>query len=151
MKNLKKFAFGCLVAMALTTTSITASAAPSYSSPAKAVADITGQSLEKVTAQWEDGKSYGMIADEAGKLEEFHEALLDMKKDGLNSLVKKGSITQKQADATLKALEDRQTLCDGTGICAGSGCGYGRAQGNGQGRGYGQGRGNGMRNGCCQY
>lgn len=100
MKMTKKFIAGCTAAFMLSATSVTAFAAASYSTPAEAAAGITG-------------KSYGAIANEAGKLEEFKAEMLQM-------------------------LESRQAVCNGTGNNQGGcgvacGMGFGRDQ-NGRGR-----------------
>lgn len=141
MKNIKKFTVVCATALVLATTSVTTFAAPAYNTAAEAAAGVTGKSIQEVVADRQTGKSYGTIAAEAGKLDEFQTALLEMRKDTLYKMVEYGEITQKQADATLEAIENMQTTCNGTGIGARQG----------RGRGCGAGRGLGLRNGSCVY
>jgi len=81
-------------------------------------------------------------------LEEFKKENLEIKKDILAQKVKAGKITQAQADAIIKKLEDNQATCDGTGSAKiGKSMGAGFGQGQGQGRGQGGGR--GLGNGSC--
>ena len=68
MKKLTKvITLGAMV-FAVAATSVTAFAVSAYSSPAEAVAGLTGQAVESVVAERaETGKSYGAIASENGK------------------------------------------------------------------------------------
>lgn len=153
MKSVKKIiAVGGIVA-ALAMTSVTAFAASSYKTPAEAVAALTGKTTESVIAERvETGKNYGTIANEAGKLEEFKQELIELKKDILAQRVTDGKITQEQADATIKAIEENQATCDGTGTGS---CGLGvgnksaNCTGAGRGMGGGSGLGCGLRDGSC--
>lgn len=135
--------------LALGVTSVVAYAASAYGTPAEAAAGLTGRTLESVTEEKvENGKSYGTIADEAGKLDEFKAEMLEMKKALLEKKVADGVLTQEQADEILAAIEENLASCDGTGAgsCGqGFGMGFGRPNRNGQGigRGNGQGRGQG--------
>lgn len=143
MKKLKTFtALGAIV-IAVGAISFTAFAASTYSSPSQAVAGLTGRTEESVIAQRsETGDTYGTIAKEAGKLEEFKAEMLEIKKEALAARVKEGTMTQEQADAILKNLEENQALCDGTGsarIGRNSGAGFGRMSGQGLGKMNGQG------------
>lgn len=117
MKNLKKtLAVGTMV-LALGTASTTVFAAANYKTPAEAVAGITGRTVESVIAERvETGKTYGTIAAEAGKLDEYKTESLEMKKDNLNAQVAAGTITQEKADTIIKAIEENQVVCDGTGV-----------------------------------
>lgn len=154
------------VVLAMGATSITALAAAQYRTPAEAAAGITGRTLESVIAERTDaGKTYGTIASEAGKLNEFKAEILEIKKDKLAAQVAAGTITQERADAILAAIEENQAACDGTGSARtgrsmgakfgsdGTGPGTGGANrgfGRGQGAGCGMGLG-GMRlqDGSC--
>jgi len=161
MTKAKKLAIPVVLALAIGAISFTAFAASSYKSPAEAAAALTGRSVEEVTAQKsEDGTTYGSIADEAGKLEEFKAEMIELKKDILAEKVEAGTLTQERADEILAAIEGNMANCDGTGsgrsgegmgagFGFGQGSGQGNRQGNGQGNGNGQGRGQGggMRNG----
>ncbi|MEL7566151.1 MAG: DUF2680 domain-containing protein [Dehalobacterium sp.] len=117
--------------------------------PAQIAADLTGKSVAEVTEERAEGKTYGTIASEADKLEEFRSQMLEQKKAILDQRVKDGAMTQEQADQVYNAIKENQALCDGTGNGnAGLGCGagFGRGNGNGLGQGRGQGMGKGL--GC---
>lgn len=159
MKSIKRILVVSGIVAAIGMTSVTAFAA-SYKTPAEAVAALTGKTTEAVISQRaETGKTYGTIANQAGKLEEFKQKLLEIKEDILAKRVADGNMTQEQADAAMKAFEENQADCDGagTGACglgSGAGCGLGLGNGgagNGTGRGAngGRGLGNGLRDGSC--
>ncbi|MBR0598484.1 DUF2680 domain-containing protein [Sinanaerobacter chloroacetimidivorans] len=156
MKNFKKLIMvGAMVTM-IGAASVTAFAASSYSTPAEAVAGLTGKTVEDVTAErYETGKTYGTIANDAGKLEEFQTEMLQIKKDILADRVEAGLMTQERADEIIAAIENNQSACDGTGsLRTGQRMGAGFGSMNG-GQGYGQGNGQGMRGfgqggGFCQ-
>lgn len=116
--------------------------------PAEITAALTGKSISEVYAQRSDGKTYGTIASEAGKLEEFQAQILEQKKALLAQRVKDGTLTQAQADQMLTRIQDNQAICDGTGN-AGIGRGAGAGLGRGSGRGMGQGAGLGNGAGTC--
>ncbi|MHB1454011.1 MAG: DUF2680 domain-containing protein [Saccharofermentanales bacterium] len=151
MTKAKKMAIPVVLALAIGAISFTAFAASSYSSPAEVAAALTGKSVDEVTAQKsEDGTTYGSIADEAGKLEEFKTEMVALKKDILDEKVAAGTMTQERADEILAAIELNMANCDGTGsgrTGEGMGAGFGFGKGNGQGMRNGQGNGQGMRNG----
>lgn len=139
MTKLKKIAAIGAMVLVVSATSLTAFAASKYSSPAEAVAGLTGKTTQSVIAErTETGKTYGEIAKEAGKLEEFKSENLQIRKDMLAKKVADGTMTQARADEITKAMEERQATCDGTGS-GGSGCGMGAGfgRGNGNGRGCG--------------
>lgn len=144
------------MALTLAATPLTTFAATTYSTPAEAVAGITGTEIEDVLAQFQNGKSYGTIADEVGKLQEFQEAMLDIRSAALEQCVIAGTLSREQADAYISSMQDQQALCpvangnaNGMGYGGGYGCGYGRGAGRGAGRGMG--RGCGMNNSCIYY
>lgn len=150
-KKLKKItAIGAMV-LVIGASSITAFAASKYSSPAEAVAGLTGKTVDSVIQERQDtGKTYGTIAQEAGKLDEFKSENLQIKKDILAKRVADGTMTQARADEIIKAVEERQATCDGTGnggVGCGMGAGFGGMNGNG-GQGRGQ-RGVGCGQGNC--
>ncbi|HYE68913.1 MAG TPA: hypothetical protein VEA58_09900 [Anaerovoracaceae bacterium] len=143
MKKFKRFIMIGAMVMLVGATTVTAFAASSYGTPAEAVAGLTGKTVEDVIAERsESGKTYGTIANDAGKLEEFRAEMLQIKKDALAEKVAAGLMTQERADEIAAAIENNQTNCDGTGaarIGQGMGAGFGGMQGNGQGnRGFGQ-------------
>lgn len=126
-------------------------------SPAEITAGLTGQTIAEVNQQRATGKTYGTIANDAGKLAEFQAQMLEQKKAILDQRVSNGQITQQQADQIYNIIKTNQATCNGTGS-AQLGQGYGLGIGNGTGLGAGQGlgrrngsgrRGNGMGNGIC--
>ena len=139
MKNLKKIAVIAAILMALGATSIAALAASGYSTPAEIVSGLTGKPVETVIAEkTESGKTYGAIANDANKLEEFKEQMLEQKKESLKEKVSNGTMTQERADAIIAALETRMANCDGNctgGSGAKTGAGMGGMHGNQRGAG----------------
>lgn len=114
--------------------SLTAYAASEYKSPAEAAAGVTGTTVEAVTAtRQETGITYGEIAADAGKLEEFKKEVTEIKKDILNEKVANGTLTQEKADEISKAIEENAANCDGTGsggIGKQFGAGFGMGNGS---------------------
>ncbi len=87
---------------------------------------------------------------------------LELKKSNLDAQVAAGTITRERADAIIKAIEENQLTCDGTGSArigqnmgakfGSNGTGLGTGGGNcsmGAGQGQGNGRGMGLRDGSC--
>lgn len=163
MKKFRKvFTIGAIV-LAMGVTSVAGFAVSLYKTPAEAVAGLTERTVESVILErQETNKTYGTIADEAGKLDEFKKESIEMKKDNLNAQVKAGTITQEKADTIIKAIEENQVNCDGTGSekigqkegakFGSNGLGQGlkganRGQGQGQAAGQGQKQGQGQRQG----
>lgn len=144
MKNFVKKLAAFTIAAALGLAGTTAFAAAAYQTPAEAVAGLTGRTTQEVIDERiNTGKTYGTIAQEAGKLEEFQSAMLEMAKDRMDELVSAGGLTQEQADARIDLMEQNQVICNGTGIGAGAGVGGGYGRGYGCGGGYGRGMGGG--------
>ncbi|MEA4988361.1 MAG: DUF2680 domain-containing protein [Anaerovorax sp.] len=149
-----------MMVLALGATSLTAFAASNYKTPAEAVAALTGKTVESVVSEkTANNVTYGSIAKDAGKLEEFKQTQLQMKKDILEKRVADGTMTQERAEEIIAAIEENQLNCDGTGnakIGQRMGAGFGSMNGNGQGQGngprngQGKGQGRGLRNGSCQ-
>ena len=157
MTKFKKIAALGAMLLVVGATSITVFATSAYKSPAESVAGLTGKTVENVIAERsETGNSYGSIASEAGKLEDFKKEMLEIKKDALAEKVAAGTMTQEEADKIIAAIEENQATCDGTGsarIGQKMGAGFGsencNGQGNGQGKGHGgAGRGQGSCTGC---
>ena len=137
--------------------------AASFKTPAEIVSALTGKTIVEVNSERADGKTYGAIANDAGKLEEFKTQSLEQKKVYLDQRVKDGTLSQERADSIYNAIKEVQSTCDGTGstsqgagggagIGAGGcgmgnnlGMGSGRGIGNNLGRGSGQGIGSGFR------
>lgn len=148
MKNLKKLVAVVAIVGVLGTAG--AAFAATVKTPADIVSGLTGKTVEDVANDRVAGETYGTIAKDAGKLEEFQAQMLEQRKALLDQRVKDGTLTQERADAIYNAMKTNQAVCDGTGNaglgmnngigCAAGGCGLG----NGQGRGAGQGMGGGM-------
>lgn len=151
MKKIMKMIGISAMVVTIGATGVVAFADSSSKTPVEALAGITGKTVESLTSERnETNKSYGTIAKESGKLEEFQKELLHIKKAALDEQVKAGTLTQEKADAILKEIEDNQANCDGTGN-AKIGQKYGMKFGSqssergnhNHGAGLGQGRGNG--------
>lgn len=126
--------------------------AATVKTPAEIVSGLTGKTVEDLYADRSTGKTFGTIASEAGKLDEFKAQMLEQKKAFLDQRVADGSLTQEQADQIYTNIKNNQATCDGTGnagIGQKNGVGFGQGSGLGRGmnRGQGAGRGAGMRNG----
>lgn len=158
MKGLKKWAAALTVAAVLGTGG--AAYAATSLTPAEIAANLTGKSVVELQQQRQAGQTYGAIANEAGKLEEFKTQMLEQKKVILDERVKEGRLTQEQANTIYQNMQENQTNCDGTGNGqarmgqnGGAGFGQGAGLGNGQGQGMGNGQGFGNRasngNGTC--
>jgi len=125
--------------------------ADSLKTPAQIYSEVTGKTVEQaITERQTSGESYGQLAQDAGKYEEFKSQMLENRKALLDEKVKSGQITQAQADAILERVEN----CEGPGQGAcgnGLGNGFGRGGGcgmmNGAGKGNGFGQGNGQGSG----
>ncbi len=136
MTKMKKIAMIGAVLLIISSVSVTAYAASDYKSPAEAAAGITGKTIEEVTGERQNnGKTYGEIANEAGKLDEFRNQMLEMKKSTLAQKVADGKLTQERADEILKAIEEHSANCDGSEQAR---------------MGLNQGAGFGMKNGDCE-
>lgn len=147
MKNIKSYIAAATI-VGLLGVAGTAFAAVTGQTPAEIAASVTGQTVEQVTAVRATGVTYGTIANEAGKLDEFKAATLEQKKLILDQRVADGNLTQEQANAIYNRLVTNQTTCDGTGSAAiGKTMGAGFGQGQGMGQGAGQHNGGGSRGG----
>lgn len=122
--------------------------AATYKTPAEIVSGLTGKTTDEVYAERAAGKTYGTIANDAGKLEEFKAKILEQKKALLDERVKAGTLTQERADVIYNVVKENQAICDGTGNAGlGAGCGSGFGTG-GCGAGNGRGAGRGMMGNC---
>ena len=127
-----------------------AAIAATYKSPADIVSGLTGKTVDELYKEKAAGKTYGNIASDAGKLEEFKVQMLEQKKASLDQQVKDGTLSQERADEIYNAIKANQAICDGTGnsglgMRSGAGCGSGGCgMGDGQGRGAGRGMGGGF-------
>lgn len=135
MKNFKKLIAAVAVIGVLGTAGVAFAA--TAKTPAEIVAGLAGKTVESVTKERVAGKTYGTIAKDAGKLDEFKTQMLGQKKSVLDQRVKDGTLTQQQADETYNAIKNNQATCNGTGSTgmgrkAGAGnCGMGNGQGRG--------------------
>lgn len=121
--------------------------------PAEITTELTGKTVGELYSERSTGKTYGTIANEAGKLAEFKTQMLEQKKIILDHRVNDGRLTQEQADNIYNTMQSHQATCDGTGD-AGTGKNYGAGFGQGNGNGScngtdaGNGNGSGMKNGA---
>ena len=145
MKNFKKLIAVATIIGSLSVVGVAGAAyATGATTPAGIVSALTGKSVEAVTAERAAGTTYGAIAQEAGKLDEFKTETLVQRKAMLDQRVKDGNITQEQADTFYKSMEANQATCDGTGSAGmgqKSGMGFGPGAGKHNGGGMGMGRG----------
>jgi hypothetical protein len=152
MKNYKKLIAAATIVGMLGVVGVAgAAAATGATTPAGIVAGLTGKSVDAVTAERAAGKTYGTMAQEAGKLDQFKTENLAQKKVMLDQRVTEGNLTRAQADATYKSIEANQATCDGSGSAKmgqqngmGSGQGMGAGQHNGGGMGRGMNTGNSL-------
>jgi hypothetical protein len=147
MTKMKKILAVGAVVLAVGVTGVSTFAASVYKTPAEAAAGLTGKTVDQVIQERQDtGKTYGTIAKDAGKLEEFKAENIQIKKNALEKRVADGTLTREKADEIIKALEENSATCDGTGtakIGQKYGAGFGKGSGGGQGQGRGMGRGQG--------
>lgn len=144
MKKNKYLAFVLALMLMLLFNPVNAMAAATNETPASIVANLTGRTIEDViNEKMETGKTYGTIAKENGKLDEFKKECLKIKEKVLKDNVEKGLLSQTEADSILAAIKTNQAICDGdgTGYCRNQGYGKGRkwntGNNTGKGRGYG--------------
>ncbi|HZK55136.1 MAG TPA: hypothetical protein VFC84_13195 [Desulfosporosinus sp.] len=145
MRNFKKLIVAATIVGMLGVVGVAGAAvATGATTPAGIVAGLTGKTVDDVTAERAAGTTYGKIAQDAGKLDEFKAENLVQKKVILDQRVTEGTLTQAQADETLNAITENQATCDGTGsakIGQMNGAGFGQGMGAGQHNGGGMGRG----------
>jgi len=145
MKNYKKLIAAATIVGMLGVVGVAGAAvATGATTPAGIVAGLTGKSVDAVTAERAAGKTYGTMAQEAGKLDQFKTENLAQKKVMLDQRVTEGNLTKAQADATYKSIEANQATCDGSGsgkMGQQNGMGFGQGMGAGQHNGGGMGRG----------
>jgi hypothetical protein len=150
MKKIKTFALAMAVVSTLSSSMVFA--AVTTKSPADITSGLTGKTTAQVTQEKASGKTYGSIAKEAGKLDEFKAESLKQKKQILDQRVAEGKLTQEKADEIYNALKTNQENCDGSGSGSigkmnGVGFGQGQGMGKGSGQGNGMGQGAGMKQG----
>jgi len=95
MKNLKKlFAIALVVGLM---GAVGVAYAAVTKTPAEITAAVTGQTVSEVNQERAAGQSYGAIANEAGKLDEFKAQMLEQRKALLDERIKTGTLTEEQA------------------------------------------------------
>ena len=125
-----------IVALILSITSVTVYAATNYKSPADIASKVTGKPVEEVVKEKVDSnKSYGELAKDQGKLEEFKNEMFDYKKEVVKEKIEEGAITKEEGDKFLAEMEKHQEFCNGTGRRAngesGMAFGFGHMMGKG--------------------
>ncbi len=163
MTKLKRLMIIGLAILSLGAVAVAGVAATEYKTPAEAYSGLSGVTTEEALAlRQSTGKTFGMLALEAGKSDEFKSIILEMKKDKLDAKVASGELTQEEADALIATFEANMANCDGTGMQgtkAGIGLGFGtrsrqnNSQANGGNAGASRGSGAGarqnLRSGSC--
>jgi len=131
---------------ALSVVLTTAAFAANYANPGEIVSALTGKTQVEITTERSQGKTYGQIAQENGKLEQFQNEMLEYKKSLIDERVKAGVISEENGQALKKAIEERMAACTGTPGANqerlaqkfGGGMGFGKGQGMGFGKGMGR-------------
>lgn len=121
--------------------------ADGFDNPAEVYSNLTEKTLDEAYELRSDGKTYGELAKEAGKLDEFRKANLENKISIINERVDEGLLTQKEADEIIETMKDMDCTTLGENrfnqkynLGFGQGNGQGFKRGNGQ--GFKRGRGN---------
>jgi len=146
MKKIRNIVAASALTLAMGVTSLTVFAAAKYDSPQEALAGITGKTIEEITEErFDEDKTYGEIAAEAGKLDEYKEELFEQKKEIIEERVAEGSLSRENADEILDRIEDNQATCfgdgeRGSGMMGGFGFRFGNGSGGGRGNGFGRNR-----------
>jgi len=156
MKKIRNIVAAGALTLAMGVTSITVFAAAKYDSPQEALAGMTGKTVEEITEKKvQENKTYGAIAAEEGKLDEFKIELLEQKREVIQERVTEGVLEQEDADAVLERIQERQETCigegnPGEGMMEGIGMKFGNVPQDGQGNGNGlqNGEGNGSKVGA---
>ena len=133
MKNLKKIA--AIVTAVAVLSVMGAAFAAEFKTPSEIVSGLTGESVESLNAKRVEGKTYGTIAKENGKLEEFKSQMLEQKKAVLDKRVANGELTKEKADQIYNMLKENMANCDGSGsagLCSRNSMGFGKRIGMGQ-------------------
>jgi len=146
MKNKKLLVVVSVMAVIVLGLASVSYAAAAYKSRPEAAAGLTGKSLEEVITERQNGTPYGKQAEAAGKQEEFEAEIQEQFKDRLNALVAEGKLTQEEADARIKAMEEHIASCDGESDETGSGI-FGGLGGNGMRDGNGMKSGDALQDG----
>ena len=120
MIKIKKGVFITTAILMVGVMSVGAYASSAYTSPAEAVAGLSGKSVEEVVAtKTSTDETYGQIAADLGILEAFKTEMLELRTDYINQKVANGTLTQERANVAIQAMEDNLADCDGTGLVQG--------------------------------
>jgi hypothetical protein len=142
MKRYRALSILAITALVLTTAAV--ALASELKSPVEILSEVSGYPVGDIQEQRQQGQTYGEMAEDYGKLEEFRQQMIEQKKAILEKRVQEGSLTKEQADEIEKRLgtscnvEGDKRLCS-QGLGAGFGMGYGAGRTSQQ-KGYGQGR-----------
>ncbi len=112
MKNYMKIIGAGLAGLAIGTMAIGGFAAPKTSGYQNAA---NMMNRPAIVQRVDSNKAYDANTLDPDKLKEYRQDMLDAKKAELDVLVKKGRITQAEADAILKNMEENQAYCDENG------------------------------------
>jgi uncharacterized protein (DUF433 family) len=135
MKSFKKLVTVATIVGMLGTAGVAYAA--TLKTPAEILSGLTGKTVEDLYEERSAGKTYGTIANDAGKLDEFKIQMMERKKAVLEQRVKDGRLTQEQADEIYNAIKSNQEICNGTAGNAEIGKKYGTGFGQGCGMGNG--------------
>lgn len=84
-----------------------------YASPATIYSDLVGiEKEEAYELRRESGKTFGQLASEEGKFEEFKAGLLEEKIKSVLNAVEAGKITQEKADEIIEDMTERIENCN---------------------------------------
>ena len=110
MKNWKK---GLAVGLMMTVLGVgTAFAAETFKNPAEILAGLTGKTVEQVEKERLDGrKSYGQMADEAGKWSEFRKTNIEERQKYVDQQVKDGKMSQERGTFIKERIGNGQGGC----------------------------------------
>lgn len=98
----------------LLATSGAAMASANNLTPAEILSSLTGKTTQALYQEREQGETFGQVASENGQLEEFKKEMLAQKRLLIQEKVENKEMTQEQANAAIKQLEENQADCDGT-------------------------------------
>jgi len=74
---------------------------------------LTGEKIEKIAELKKEYKTYGDIASEYGKRDEFRKENLELKKEIIEEKVKGGDLSREEANSIITKIESRMKNCDG--------------------------------------
>ena len=129
MKNFKK---SLLMGALLTAVAAsTAFAATSQTTPAEILASLTGKTSQNVWQEKRDtGKTFGIMAKDAGVLSKFQSENREAKQARLNERVAEGRFTKEEAATIMANFDKRQADCaNGDGNMQGGKFGNGKQLG----------------------